>query len=154
MKNGFKFLLIFSILFMFFGCNKKEEKTFDFIMIYANWCPTCEAAKEKFIPKLEEQFGEKINIFFYDIDTQEGMEVYKKYIGYIDENGNEVNGLLKDVDLEFKEVEQFPLFIVDGYYAFFNWASAYNDALVTDVKNILEGQEIRPKIYDVFYYFE
>lgn len=154
MKNGIKLLLIFSILLTIFGCSNNEKEKFDFIMLYAKWCPTCEAAKEKFLPRLEEEFGNQINIILYDIDTKEGMDVYKKYIGYIDEKGNEVAGLLKDVDLEFKEVEQFPLFIVDGYYAFFNWASAYNDALVTDIKNILEEKDIRPQIYDVFYYFE
>ena len=149
----FKLFVVIMLFFSLIGCQPPQQP-FDFVMFYANWCPTCEGAKEKFIPKLEEEFEGQINIIYYDIDTAEGMKAYKKYVGSIDQDGKEVDGLLKDVDFEFKELEQFPLFIVEGYYGFFNWASIYNNDYIEDIKNVLNGKEYRPSIYDVVYAYE
>lgn len=148
-----KIFLVLTLLLSLLGCNETKQP-FDFIMFYANWCPTCEGAKEKFIPKLEEEFKGQINIIYYDIDTSEGMKAYKEYVGYIDQDGNEVDGYLKDVDREFKELEQFPLFILKDHYGFFNWASIYNLDYIEDIKNVLAGKEYRESIYDVVYAYE
>ena len=82
------------------------------------------------------------------------MKAYKEYVGYIDQDGNEVDGYLKGVDREFKELEQFPLFILKDHYGFFNWASIYNLDYIEDIKNVLAGKEYRESIYDVVYAYE
>ena len=87
-------LLCIFILLSGTGCAKQEMKKFDFIMFYADWCGICEASKKNFIPLLEEEFKDQINIIYYDIDTDEGNEMYQYYVGYIDENQNEIDGLL------------------------------------------------------------
>ena len=147
-------LLCIFILLSGTGCAKQEMKKFDFIMFYADWCGICEASKKNFIPLLEEEFKDQINIIYYDIDTDEGNEMYQYYVGYIDENQNEIDGLLKDVDYEFKELPQFPLFIVDGKYGFFNWIIRYNENFVEDIKKALNNEKIDTSIYDVIYFFE
>lgn len=149
-----KLLLCIFLLLNCTGCAKPKIQKFDFIMFYADWCGICEAAKENFIPLLEKEFKDQINIIYYNIDTDEGNSMYEYYVGYIDEENKEIDGLLKDVDKEFKELPQFPLFIVDGEYGFFNWIIRYNEEFIQDIKKTFNNEKIDRSIYDEIYFFE
>lgn len=135
-------MVLFTLIFMC-GCTQKETiPSFTFTMYYAEGCGYCEYAKEKFIPVLEDEFKEAITIEYVSLDTLEGENEYYQLVGYIDENGNEVEGLLEDTDYEVKECLNYPFFVVDEYYGFFGYDDFYNNEYIEDIYHALNDEPL------------
>jgi len=145
MKKLIKIALSCFLCIGLVACTKKEETVipeFTITIFYLDTCGHCSALKSRLVPKIEEEFGDKVTIEFISADNEENMTLYDQYTGYYDEEGNFVEGKLKDFNQEYIGEYYVPLVIVDQAFAFIGYDEDFDSYYIKDIKNGVLGKAL------------
>ncbi len=122
-----KILLVFALMLCLPAC-KSEQETIHIYMFYLDTCAHCSAFKKIAVPALEEEFGDDLEITYYDMDDEENDDVYDsftdKLIGY------------------HETTRSVPFIVVDGYFALLMYNEGEETLLISDIKAAMNGEEM------------
>ncbi|WP_294579780.1 hypothetical protein [uncultured Thomasclavelia sp.] len=146
MKKLIKLLLVFVLGFCLIGC--KEEKheyseTYTLYYFYLEGCPNCEHFTENGLPKVEEEFGNHMQIIEYDMDNRETINEVKAAYDAI------VNNI---IDFDQDDYGFGPFLVLDGYYAQLGVSDV--DKYVDNLIAAVTGEDLtEPGENETYYYF-
>ncbi len=142
-------MLSFFIIFSISGCQKKEHHEWvdDYQMtyFYVEDCSNCQHFKENVIPAIQEEFGEHMEIIYYDMDTSENFEemkaAYDKHIEQI-------------IDFDQDLYGTGPMVFLEGYIAILGAGNEddYVDHLVSAILN--EKMDEADEDNETYYYLK
>lgn len=150
MKKIILYMLSFFMLFSISGCQNKKEthewtENYQITYFYVEDCSNCRHFKEKIIPAIEEEFGEHMEIVYYDMDTDENFdemkEVYDQHINQI-------------IDFDQNQYGWGPMVFLEGYIAILG-AGNEDDYVEHLVRAILdEKMDAADEENETYYYLK
>lgn len=131
-----KLLLILCLLV---GCQKTPQYTL--YLYYAKTCPICQSFINEVIPEIKEEYGNQIEIIYYDIDEEESMDAYAKTCSLLENYSiNDQSG-------------NIPFIVLDGYFAKIGYNTDQKEEILQVIRENIQHQEITVHL-DEYYQFQ
>lgn len=149
MKKIILCMLSFFIVFSMSGCQKKKrhewKDNYQITYFYVEDCSNCQHFKEKIIPAIEDEFGEHMEIIYYDMDTDENFEEMKEAY---DQHVNQI------IDFDQNKYGLGPMVFLEGYIAILGAGNEdnYVDHLVNAILN--EKMDEADEENETYYYLK
>lgn len=133
-----KLLLIFCLFLT--ACTHTSQ--YYFYIYYAKTCPVCKSFINHVIPSLEEEYGNQMEIIYYDIDEEASIEAYAKTCS-----------LLQDYTVT-DDSGSVPFFVLDGYFAKVGYEIGEQEETLQMIRDAIEGKTLSDDIKDLYYFQE
>lgn len=130
-----KLLVLILITLVIGGCQNKKNNypEFNVQMFYSEDCGHCQVFKEKAIPALEKEFGDSMQVSYYNIDEKSSIDLYHDIIDQ-----------LYFYDQAF--LEDVPFFVLENEFALLGYSTGEEKELIKDIKRALNNEALGSKL--------
>ena len=132
-----KILTAFLLCFLI-GCSHPRYTLY---IYYAKTCPICQSLIDNVIPELEKEYGNQMEIVYFDIDEESSIDAYARTCS-----------LLKDYRINDQSGD-VPFIVLDGYFAKIGYQIDQKDTMIQVIKDHINGKNISVQL-DNYYVFQ
>lgn len=141
---------IFSLLLLIIlvGCTQRENRkneyteTYRLLYFYIDTCPRCKDFQDHILPKIEEEFGNHLEIIAYDLDDINTKVPYDEVVNQL------INFNMED------DYGYAPFIVLDGYFAKLGINSNDGEEFLDDLIRAVNGKPLGKALSEDRFLFE